>query len=85
MFIAYVNNPNAPYLTTDDVVKAASTIVPLAQTMKTKIDSLREWARTRARLASISSNSEEVDGTVLLGGNTIRVPMTSRERNEDIF
>lgn len=85
MFIAYVNNPNAPYLTTDDVVKAASTVVPLAQTMKTKIDSLRDWARTRARLASISSNSEEVDGTVLLGGNTIRVPMTSRERNEDIF
>lgn len=85
MFIAYVNNPNAPYLTTDDVVKAASTVVPLAQTMKTKIDSLRDWARTRARLASISSNSEEVDGTVLLGGNTIRVPMTFRERNEDIF
>lgn len=85
MFIAYVNNPNAPYLTTDDVVKAASTVVPLAQTMKTKIDSLRDWARTRARLASISPNSEEVDGTVLLGGNTIRVPMTSRERNEDIF
>ena len=85
MFIAYVNNPHMPCVTTADVLKAASSVVPLAQTMKTKIDSLREWAKTRARLASITSNGEEVDGQITIGGNTVRIPMTSRERNEDIF
>lgn len=85
MFIAYINNPNSPQITTEDVIEAAANVVPLAQTMKTKIDSLREWAKTRARLASSSANSEEVNGTVIMGGNTIRIPMTSREKSEDIF
>jgi len=85
MFIAYVNSPHAPCVSTEDLIKAAANVVPLAQTMKTKIDSLREWAKTRARLASITSNGEEVDGTITMGGNTVRIPMTSRERDEDIF
>ena len=78
MYIAYVNDPYHPQMTTSDIIKAASNVVPLAKTMKKKIDSLRDWARTRARLASSMVNIEEVDGTV-------RIPMTSREIQEDIF
>lgn len=78
MFIAYVNNPYSPQMTTANIIKAASNVVPLAKTMKTKIDSLRDWAKTRARLASNMENIEEVDGSV-------RIPMTSREKQEDIF
>lgn len=85
MFISYVNNPMAPRVSTEDIIKAASNVVPLARTMKTKIDSLRQWAATRARLASSSQNEEEVVDTVLMGGNKIRIPMTSREKSEDIF
>ena len=61
MFIAYVNNPNAPSVTTRDLQEAARNVIPLAQTMKTKIDALREWAKVRARLASSSANEETVE------------------------
>ena len=85
MFYAYINNPNFPRVTTVDIVKAAENVVPLAQTMKSKIDSLRNWAKSRARLASSVANQEEVNGTMNIGGHTVRIPMTSREKSEDIF
>ncbi|HTR49792.1 MAG TPA: AAA family ATPase [Kofleriaceae bacterium] len=39
-------------LTTDGLVKTVGEIVPLAITMREMIESMREWARTRARMAS---------------------------------
>ena len=39
-------------LTTEGLVKTLSEIVPLAITMREMIESMREWARTRARPAS---------------------------------
>src|SRR6185312_6704854 len=39
-------------LTTDGLLKTVSDIVPLAITMREMIESMREWARTRARMAS---------------------------------
>ena len=46
---------------TDRVVKAAQEIIPLSYTMKEGIDSLREWAKTRARQASVRMDEEIVD------------------------
>ena len=85
MFIAYVNNPNAPCVTTRDLQNAASKIIPLAQTMKTKIDSLRQWAKVRARLASSISNNEAVDDSIQMEGQSFRIPKTRTEQSEDIF
>jgi ATP-dependent 26S proteasome regulatory subunit len=39
-------------LTTEDILKAAGSAVPLSMTMREKIAYLREWAKTRARPAS---------------------------------
>jgi SpoVK/Ycf46/Vps4 family AAA+-type ATPase len=39
-------------LTTDGMLKTVNEIVPLAITMREMIESMREWARTRARMAS---------------------------------
>jgi SpoVK/Ycf46/Vps4 family AAA+-type ATPase len=39
-------------LTTEGLLKTTSEIVPLAITMREMIESMREWARTRARMAS---------------------------------
>ena len=40
-------------LATDGILSAAREIVPLAVTMKEGIDNMREWAKTRARPASV--------------------------------
>jgi len=51
-------------ITTEDVVKSASEIIPLSYTMKERIDTLREWARSRARKASAwdpATDSAEAD------------------------
>lgn len=40
-------------LTTERILKSASELVPLALTMKEKIDAMREWAAGRARRASV--------------------------------
>lgn len=85
MFIAYVNNPNAPSVTTRDLQEAARNVIPLAQTMKTKIDALREWAKVRARLASSSANEETVEDSISLDGKNYRIPQTRSEKSEDIF
>src|SRR5262249_32843694 len=39
-------------LTTESIVTAAHNTVPLSMTMRERIEDLREWAATRARLAS---------------------------------
>lgn len=49
MFISYIANPDNPKLNSSHILQAIEPIVPLAQTMKKKIDGLREWASTRAR------------------------------------
>jgi hypothetical protein len=41
-------------LSTERVLGAIRDIVPLAVTMKENIDTMREWAKTRARVASLS-------------------------------
>ena len=85
MFIAYVNNPNSPAVTTRDLMEAASNVIPLAQTMKKKIDALREWAKVRARHASSSANDEAVENSISLNGKSYRIPQTRTEKSEDIF
>lgn len=85
MFIAYVNNPNVPVITTGDLREAAKNMIPLAQTMKVKIDKLREWASVRARLASSDVNSEIVEDTISRDGKSYHVPQTHTEKSEDIF
>ena len=85
MFIAYVNNPNAPSVTTKDLQEAARNVIPLAQTMKKRIDDLREWAIVRARLASSVANDEAVEDSISRNGKDYHVPQTRSEKSEDIF
>ena len=85
MFLAYVNNPNNPAVTNRDLLEAAKDIIPLSQTMKVKIDALREWAKVRARLASSSSNDEALEDSIMRGGHSFRIPQTRTEKSEDIF
>ncbi len=47
-------------LTTESIVEAAQNTVPLSMTMREKIEELREWATTRARMAS-SARAEEMN------------------------
>ena len=63
--------------------KAIDQIVPLAQTMKKKIDGLREWASTRARPASSERNDEKLVLTETEKEN--QIVQTKREKEEDIF
>jgi len=44
----------------DGLDAALNSLIPLSRTMKTEIDSLREWAKTRARLAN-TPEEEPVD------------------------
>lgn len=50
MFAAF--NDGAREVSTQDLLAAAKTVVPLSTTAKEKITALREWSRTRARPAS---------------------------------
>lgn len=49
-------------ITTDDLLAAAAATVPLARTAAEKIDTLRRWAKGRARPASITTTSERATG-----------------------
>ena len=49
MFVAYVDNPEAPVLKASHLVDAISKTVPLSTTMKEQISALRQWASTRAK------------------------------------
>jgi len=50
LFAAFADN--AREITTDDLVEAARTVVPLAKTAAEKITRLRDWAKGRARPAT---------------------------------
>jgi ATP-dependent 26S proteasome regulatory subunit len=79
MFLAYIENPDTSQLKIGHLLQAMEPIVPLAQTMKNKIDGLREWASTRARPASKQQNTEK------LNDDSKTIKQTKREREEDIF
>lgn len=59
MFAAYVDNPEAPELKAIHLMEAISKTVPLSTTMKEQISSLRQWASTRAKNASIETTPEQ--------------------------
>jgi hypothetical protein len=46
-------------ITTERLVVSAKDMIPLSQTMKEEIKTIREWAKTRARKASITSFEDE--------------------------
>jgi ATP-dependent 26S proteasome regulatory subunit len=56
LYEAFDANPHIRDLTTEQLLHGAKEIVPLAVTMQEKIADMREWARTRARTASITKN-----------------------------
>lgn len=61
LFAAYADNGRE--LTTDDLIAAADTVVPIATTAKDKIAKLRDWAATRARSASSKAVASVTDGS----------------------
>lgn len=84
MFISYIEDPDVTQLKASHIVQAIKPIVPLAQTMRKKIDGLREWASTRARPASSVSNTETLkEDSPEKERKSIK--QTKREREEDIF
>lgn len=63
LFTAFADGARA--LTTQDLLDAAATVVPLASTAKEKIQGLRDWAKGRARPASIPEATTETKGRAL--------------------
>ena len=63
MYDAFEQNPDERELNTDQLVHSSSEIVPLAITMREGIAAMREWAKSRARLAStgVSPTGESFD------------------------
>ena len=53
LYEAFDQDPHARELSTAQLLHAAKEIVPLAVTMQEKIADMREWAKTRARTASL--------------------------------
>lgn len=83
MFLSYIENPENTQISIRHLEKAINQIVPLAQTMKRKIDGLRDWANSRARPASSEKNDEKfVIENDEIGGE---ISQTRREKEEDIF
>ena len=66
MFAAYVNNPHLPKLEGAHIMDAIANTVPLSVTMKEQITSLRHWASTRAKNASMNYTIEPKEQTILL-------------------
>ena len=64
-------------LTTDAIVDAAHHTVPLSMTMRERIEDLREWAHTRARLASSahSESMQQIEEQLLLAKLEKPAPM----------
>lgn len=83
MFLSYLENPENSQISIRHLEKAIEQIVPLAQTMKKKIDGLREWASTRARPASSERNEEKL--IVSESDKQNQIVQTKREKEEDIF
>lgn len=82
MFNAYIENNENPEVKLSHLISACDQIVPLAITMKTKIDGLREWASTRARTASADNAIEKI---TIEKEEKDRTDLTRREKEEDIF
>lgn len=78
MFKAYIENNEEPAIKISHLTESAKTIVPLAVTMRNKIDGLRDWASTRARPASSDKNKEVLS-------KDKNQSLTRREKEEDIF
>jgi SpoVK/Ycf46/Vps4 family AAA+-type ATPase len=53
MYDAFDQNPTEREISTDQLLHSSKEIVPLAVTMQEGIAAMREWAKTRARLASL--------------------------------
>jgi len=68
-------------LTTDSIVQAAHHTVPLSMTMRERIEDLREWANTRARLASSehAESMQEIEQQLLLAKLEVPAPPVSAE------
>lgn len=66
MFDAYLSNPESPILTTKFIIDSIKKTVPLSVTMKEQISSLRHWASTRAKNASMNYTIEPKEQTILL-------------------
>lgn len=81
MFLSYVEDAEKSQISIRHLEKAIEQIVPLAQTMKRKIDGLRDWATTRARPASSERNIEKLETSE----QETEVVQTKREKEEDIF
>jgi len=81
MFLSYVENPDNNQISLKHLEKAIEQVVPLSQTMKKKIDGLRDWASTRARLASKKCNEEDIVETI----EDKKIKQTKREIVEDVF
>ena len=60
MFAAYIKNPKSPTLQTIQIIDAIKETVPLSQTMREQISSLRKWAATRAKNATRKDARKEV-------------------------
>ncbi|HEY8926188.1 MAG TPA: AAA family ATPase [Polyangia bacterium] len=57
LFAAFEDDQRA--VTTDDLRRAAATVVPLAKTASERLSALREWAKGRARYASTPESSTD--------------------------
>jgi len=55
LFVAFADNERA--LSTDDLTKAAASVVPLSKTASERITALRDWAKGRARPASTAETA----------------------------
>lgn len=60
LFAAFEDGERA--LTTEDLLKAAKTVVPLAKTASERIEGLRAWANGRARPASLPEAEQKTAG-----------------------
>jgi SpoVK/Ycf46/Vps4 family AAA+-type ATPase len=58
MYDAFDANPDERQLSTEQLMHASREIVPLAVTMQEGIAAMREWAKTRARVASLGSRAQ---------------------------
>lgn len=79
MFMAYIENPNAPVVKISHLQQACAQIIPLSKTMSEKIRGLRLWAEVRARGASSKKNEEDLPDT------STSIKKTRREKDEDTF
>lgn len=60
LYVAFADN--ARQITTDDLITAARSVVPLTKTMGEKLTRLREWAIGRARMATAATESKASQG-----------------------